>query len=390
MRKQPIGPFRINRRHPLSRGLVGFWLPGSPYVRNHAGPNHHGTWTNNTIHSFKANENGTYLHMEPSAGVDERLPIGSSGPTGPGLSGKSEFTVATRANLIEPGPTVEDFPRFIEKSDGSAARNGWAFFANRWVDYSIRLTLQDGATGDRTNYDYGYTGFDEWRTHIISARDDLTVLSNFTATMDGVPQTVVKDDTGSGGPSSITAASVPMYIASWHNNTERRLTGGMEFVCVWDRYLNEAEQADFASDPYQVTEPVYDYLSPTGKAAAIPLVANNLISLSSIGSPTLGQIYGLTADDLAAATSVGVPTLGQTHGLTADDLAALSSVAQPVIGQAHGLTASDLIALSSVGSPELAAAVAARVVAMRAGASSVTMDDGATSATIGNDGTTEA
>jgi hypothetical protein len=84
------------------------------------------------------------------------------------------------------------------------------------------------------------------------------------------------------------------------------------------------------------------------------LLANDVSSASSVGTPALGQVHGLLANDVASASSVGTPALGQVHALLANDVASASSVGVPAVGQIHALAANDVASASTVSNPVLA------------------------------------
>ena len=83
------------------------------------------------------------------------------------------------------------------------------------------------------------------------------------------------------------------------------------------------------------------------------LGANDVASASSVSTPAVGQVHALLADDVASASSVTEPAIALVTPLLAEDVASASSVSVPAIGQVHALTADDVVSASSVTEPAL-------------------------------------
>lgn len=83
------------------------------------------------------------------------------------------------------------------------------------------------------------------------------------------------------------------------------------------------------------------------------LLANDVESSSSVGTPAIGQKHALNANDIQSASSVSVPAIGQVHALAANDVESASSVSSPALSQIVALLANDIESGSEVSSPAI-------------------------------------
>jgi hypothetical protein len=117
--------------------------------------------------------------------------------------------------------------------------------------------------------------------------------------------------------------------------------------------LDDATRHALELNPYLFLKPTTAqiYTFPATAGTVDNLLADNLQSLSEVGTATLAQVHALLADDLQSLSQLSTPTLTTGDNLLADDLQSLSEVATVAIGQSHTLLADDLQSLSQLSTP---------------------------------------
>ena len=61
------------------------------------------------------------------------------------------------------------------------------------------------------------------------------------------------------------------------------------------------------------------------------LTAASIVSTSSVGTPTLGQVHALVASSIVSSSTVGTPALGQVHALVASSIVSSSTRGAPTV-----------------------------------------------------------
>lgn len=155
-----------------------------------------------------------------------------------------------------------------------------------------------------------------------------------------------------------TASFANQSVFHWGTAGQGATRGIRELqgMWVWDRALGDGELSSLTQNPWQLFRPVqnnvYLFAPPSG-AGTDTLLANDLQSLSTVSTATLGQTHSLLANDLQSVSTVSTGALGQLHGLLANDLQSTSSVSTPSISQSGSLLANDLQSLSTVSTATL-------------------------------------
>ncbi len=78
---------------------------------------------------------------------------------------------------------------------------------------------------------------------------------------------------------------------------------------------------------------------------------NDIVSLASVGQPTIGQVHALTPSNITAQPSIGQPTAGAVNNLTPDSITSQPSIGTPTVGQVHAVQPNNITSLASVGNP---------------------------------------
>ena len=101
----------------------------------------------------------------------------------------------------------------------------------------------------------------------------------------------------------------------------------------------------------QRPELVVNYTTSGGSTDT--LLADDVSSASSVGSPTIGQTHELTVSSVSSSSELSTPSLAEIQGLLADDIESSSQVSSPVVGQTHSLSVTAIQSVSEVSSPVL-------------------------------------
>ena len=184
-----------------------------------------GTLTNSPTFS---SDNGGYFDFD---GTDDYVDLGSIGssnalllddPAGGGL------TISVAINWTLAG--IDDFPRIIDKSDGSAGQNGWTLFINKNSSMNNgRVRFSEDGT-NITSYTFSEPGTWQIWTFTHVKADGAWVWY-----MNGI-----SDNSGT-ATYSIPADEIDAQIGKAWQSNKKRYKGKIPFVMVYDRALSAAE-----------------------------------------------------------------------------------------------------------------------------------------------------
>lgn len=141
-------------------------------------------------------------------------------------------------------------------------------------------------------------------------------------------------DTAAGNSESVSSFTVTAndHYTSWHFTLR-------EAASADTLLANDIESASSVGSP------------AVGQEHA--LLANDVSSLSSVSAPAISEENALLANDVESASEVTAPNVGESNVLLANDLESASEVTTPNIGQEHAILANDLNSASEVGTPNL-------------------------------------
>ena len=357
----PPWPVRVDRGHPLARGLVAAFLPtpdGLSYVDAVTG-----NWVGTSVRFSGDITRGAANSLRMAAphfsgdATADRVNLGLISPADPlALAGKTTLTVL--AWVHRTGGTSQ-FPRIIDKSNGSNAAGGWAFYL--YSTASMRF-ITNGSTSSQhisslVAVPLNSTTLLGYSMH--SATEGRFYMGGAWLSTDG--------STISAPPSNTTNAA----IGNWNHSTDRMFAGELLAILVYDRALSAAEHAAAYAPAtrWDMFKPANDTWFLPAASASDDLTAADLTgSAPVLDSPTVGQTHTLTAGDAtSSAPALDTPTIGQTHAITAADLTGSAPVLDsptlseagnnltasyltgsapvldtPTVGQTHTLTATDL------------------------------------------------
>ena len=154
--------------------------------------------------------------------IDSSNVLSLNNPAGGG------FTISVAINWTQAG---NDWPRIINRSDGSSGANGWSLFINRTSDAVGKIRFQ---------VDGGYTLTST--SNVTPATWEIWTLTHVKA--DGCAWVWYKNgisDNNGTEDYSIPTTTTNAQIATWHSTTQRFYKGKIPFIMVYDRALSAAE-----------------------------------------------------------------------------------------------------------------------------------------------------
>jgi len=158
MGQQPIRPFRINRRHPMARGLVGFYvLNKAGLVEDLTGSNH-GRYISGGDYQVVPSDNGMSTRF---GNADSKVRLSDAPKLG--LHGATAFTVAGIAR-IDSGSLHSNFMRLVDKSTAGGTANGWAVFHSNSAGL-LSIQVRNNTSVVQINE----PARDEWFTYVASS-----------------------------------------------------------------------------------------------------------------------------------------------------------------------------------------------------------------------------
>lgn len=338
--KKPIGPVEVDWNNPLTKGLAVCYVPrlttdpvdikGSRITAVDVVP------TSRITKGVVVAEHGL---SDGSAPVDE-TGIFFEGSTG-GLSNAVTLVVKSRPNNTD------------DAGDYWTAVFG-TFFSSKPAVGNIGITYRSGTAAE------GTPNPAQQRFTIQGVADYASTLKNLNGTafqLHGVSAV-------SGGTVTYYTDGLPHQshnIGSFTGSDDGwtlgdRQSGGValysnvELAYVFHRALSDTEWLSLELDPYQILKPATPqiYTFPSVAGTVDNLLADNLQSLSEIGTATIAQVHALLADDLQSLSEIATVAIGQVHTLLADDLQSLSQLSTPTVLTGDILLADDLQSLSEV------------------------------------------
>jgi len=222
--KPPVGT-RLDRAHPLNRGLVAywpFWEGGGSVVRDIAGQSMVGTLTNGPV--WTGGQFGQALSFD---GSDDFVNVGNTSSS----LYSGDFTLSVRVRLNANG----NYPTIIDKRSAVSAGVNFAFNSNTRKLF-LRLSTTD-LIGTAV------IPLSTW-THVSAIRSGSTVKFYINGVQDG------SDFTGNGGDFSNTNSMT--FGGNLINGLY--LTGLIDDVRVYNRALSAAEVAELYADPFCMFE----------------------------------------------------------------------------------------------------------------------------------------
>lgn len=282
----------INRNHPLLDGCIAWWLfdeGAGGSVRDLMG-NYPGTLAGTTTPIWVADG----LNNEQD-GTNARVDLGQITNTD-ALSGVpsgalSVFTKFTFGNAFNSG-----FPRFIDKSNGGGAANGWLLeldtSGNDIIFQTSGITARAGYGGTQLLGETHTFGFSA-ESGDIDIFLGGGILESFTGTFTF--------------PGTATNAAV----TNWNHATDRDGSGTIHTMMVWDRKITEDEYLELYLNPYIVIERRVWVPGATLAGAPQGAIAANLPTDYIVVADLRGD--GLTDSALSTSYNVVAELRGQSE-----------------------------------------------------------------------------
>jgi len=271
----PLGAFELDRTHPLARGLVAAWIPGSIY-----------RWRNMVGVPYSETPTSIKYAVGPRSAVAD---FGSVTSTG-GVS--TSFNTA-----------LTDFT--IEASIYIPALTGWNRIADKKYDTGFWFG-RIGATGDwgggikQLTYPNG-----QGITITQSAWHQL-VMSRAGST-----QEVASDGNAVSGSWACdgTALDTTAMKIGYNSGADEVFTGLMERLFLWNRALSAGERLWLYREPYAMFRPVVRRIWSTSASTPTNITLTQVPWLWTGNAPGVNQKQAITASQKSwawAATAANV------------------------------------------------------------------------------------
>ncbi len=285
--KPPPGVF-VDPTHPLSRGLVGWWLfneGAGSRLSDISGLGNHGTLTDmDPATDWVGSLHGGALDFD---GTDDFVSVGNDRS----LNDLPALTVSAWVNLRADG----NLESVVSKAatGGTGARD----LLGQSTVNRLRFAI-DRSAGDlevRSTVGDGYV-LAEWH-HYAVAWDGTFTATNVRMYRDGVELGHSLDTDGSGD--AVSDAALPLNIGSLRTNSFR-LDGQIDDVRIYNRALSVDEVRQLFEDPYAnlITVPIRRYLS------AVALQTILLTETIAVADGLTRRGRKLTTDSVGVADSL--------------------------------------------------------------------------------------
>lgn len=236
-RRKPVERVEIDLWNPINEGLVGCWLLGQlGYTRDLAENNHGNHIGDQTlvVRDLSDAGAGTFINANSS----QRIDLGTIGVNNPlQCARNNQFTIFSHL-FINNDAHQNDFARIIDKSSAGNAANGYAMYVN------------NPTGGFLVQVDAGVM-------NSFSYVDPIERVGSLACVYDpSVSQTARGYHNGKLA-GEVTGVTVPVpkvqtgaALLNWPTSTSRVYKKPVYLIMVWDRALNELENAQLAKAPY--------------------------------------------------------------------------------------------------------------------------------------------
>ena len=300
-REQPQFPVGIDRRNPLTRGLVFLATPagGDAFGRPLSGVTSSGPG---------------YLRGGPGGlGLaQDSLVAAKYGAIGNVLTGR-ECSLLVMANRIG---AVGQYARLFDTKQGG---NGLALFLNSADagQNAIRVIC----TTDVIFHDASGTLSDSSKPFVVQAN----IKNGLAEIYDG--GSLVASSTSGGGTLTQNPANAVLFGSESASSIVSPFNGFVYLAALWNRYLSPAEVKALAANPWQVFNPRrYAIGAPVTAQFARPTAdASTGTWVSSLGGPLYAAIDEVTADD--------ADYISTTYGSVCE--VSLGSLIDPAVSAGH-------------------------------------------------------
>lgn len=283
MRSQPQAGQRLNQAHPLTRGLVGFWLPmgagfvsalpGVPPAVLGAGAQFSGDAKGRRLGSNGSGLAAAIAHsarVKPAKGITVLtagvMPVGSAG----------SYPYALGCESSNDGWGVYHY------GGQGAQLHPYLRVGSAWADQPANIY-----GGDAGQVGFTFDGSTFWSV-ANGARSSSQAISG-----------------------TITNSAIAISINAVRPNGENPGDGKYHYFAIWDRALSPAELASFHADPWQIFDDGED------GAEVLATLASYKLTASAGTFAAVGSSAGLRVGRRLAATSAALSVGGGSAGLRA-------------------------------------------------------------------------
>lgn len=240
----PDNSQRINWQHPLSKGLVGCFVPVNGVWRDFTG-NFTGSLEEDNSSGDLTRNTGVFGPTTEFSGdaTNDRIQIGSV-PSSNKLSLFNDNTFSIIASCNPQTLGGNDFGRIIDKSDGGNGANGWVLFLG---DSPRANCMRFIINNQQTTSLVSPANFVQFNVHRTYALVRLGTGTNQCRWY--------RDGEEQGRESynvSFVSTTTNAAIGNWNHSTNRMFDGLIDYVMVWDCGLSEFEVLSIHLDPFQM------------------------------------------------------------------------------------------------------------------------------------------
>ena len=243
--KKPVGNVQIDWNHPLTNGLVGCWIFQAGRLGIDLTGNNNGTNTDQSSLHETTDQYGMAVENVTN-NTTARLDLGSITADNPLSNGNARgISLYTFSNIGDAASQLSSYPRWIDKSSGSPATAGWAFYPDLQGDkLTFAMNGLSIAMGANTLDPYldKYTGCGV-SVSPSSLADTISFFLN--------GENKLTKSTGKGFVSTTTNAC----LLNWNHATDRQYVKPVHCIYVWDRFLSDIEHKEIHADRYQFLIP---------------------------------------------------------------------------------------------------------------------------------------
>lgn len=255
-RRIPRGVLRANKANPISRGLIGAWVPGTALIDVSGS-----AVSGNNLKYFGTSTG--YANSREGPGV-AHTGAGSGLVTPPLVSGSpflytNAITLYYRGNQISAPP---NFANFIGSTYDNAGNSPY-YLAGIRVDTNPFYNVFWNNAGSFVQGTPGNVS--PVTSGMFSVAASFVVNGNVNFYLNGVN----KGNQGFGAGAPTTTATSYLSIGEDNDNQTTRFTNSTTLVAyAWNRALSDAEIAALDNAPYSLLTPIPILIPPLGTATA--------------------------------------------------------------------------------------------------------------------------
>lgn len=262
--RKPTEKVEINWQHPLTKGLVGFWLMTDDY-KDLTG-NNDGVQVGTVTNDIGIKGSCSFVLANNST---DRIDLGSIDSDNPLSCNKNNsFSIIAGLEVNSSNTSGSNYPRIFDKSSGANGSKGFILYHHHQENNFVLQIDKSNNISWSTNI----SGLDPYIVCAASYEP-----GNADLFLNGVFDRNVTNVTN-----NVSTVTTNAALLNWNHNSDRQYNLPVYFVAIYDTKLDKESIISLQLDPYQILQGVESTKLSIGKSIFDLLLPNDKIHLPEL------------------------------------------------------------------------------------------------------------